>query len=41
MSARLDATIPLLDLPPDLAAAGQGPTRDPGNPLLANGGKTI
>ena len=29
MSARLDATIPLLDLPPDLAAAALGPTRRP------------
>jgi len=36
MSAHLDATIPLLDLPPDLAAAAQGPTRDLSNPLLAS-----
>ena len=39
MSARLDATIPLLDLPPDLAAAALGPTRDPSNPLLAEVGE--
>jgi isopenicillin N synthase-like dioxygenase len=39
MSARLDATVPLLDLPPELAAVAQGPSRDPSNPLLAKVGE--
>jgi isopenicillin N synthase-like dioxygenase len=32
--ADLDATVPLLTLPPELAALAQGVTRDPQNPLL-------
>jgi isopenicillin N synthase-like dioxygenase len=33
LSARLDATAPILSLPPALAAAARGPERDPDNPL--------
>jgi len=32
--ARLDATVPLLRLPPSLAAIAGGPERDPNNPLF-------
>lgn len=34
LGARLDSTIPALQLPPALAAQALGYTRDPGNPLL-------
>lgn len=34
LGARLDSTIPALQLPPALAAQAQGYTRDPRNPLL-------
>jgi isopenicillin N synthase-like dioxygenase len=37
--ARLDATVPLLDLPPHLAAEARGVTRDPQNPLFMEVGK--
>lgn len=37
--ARLDATIPVLDLPPHLARAAQGVTQDPQNPLFRDVGK--
>jgi isopenicillin N synthase-like dioxygenase len=39
LSARLDATVPLLALPPELAAEARGPESDPENPLLRNVGK--
>jgi isopenicillin N synthase-like dioxygenase len=34
LGARLDATVPLLQLPPALAAHARGPERDPQNPLF-------
>jgi isopenicillin N synthase-like dioxygenase len=34
LGARLDATVPLLQLPPALAAHARGPERDPLNPLF-------
>ncbi|MGC1521551.1 MAG: 2-oxoglutarate and iron-dependent oxygenase domain-containing protein [Steroidobacteraceae bacterium] len=34
LGARLDAVVPLLQLPPALAAYARGPERDPQNPLL-------
>jgi isopenicillin N synthase-like dioxygenase len=34
LGARLDATVPLLPLPPALAATARGPERDPNNPLF-------
>jgi isopenicillin N synthase-like dioxygenase len=34
LGARLDAVVPLLHLPPALAAHARGPERDPGNPLF-------
>ncbi len=34
MAARLDATVPLLSLSPELAAQAQGPESDPTNPLF-------
>lgn len=34
LGARLDATVPLLDLPPALAAEARGPASDPDNPLF-------
>lgn len=37
--ARLDATIPVLNLPPHLAKDAQGVTQDPQNPLFRNVGK--
>lgn len=40
-SARYDAEIPLLDLPPELAAEAQGPTSDPANPLFRNVGSNV
>ncbi len=39
--ARLDATIPLLDLPPDLAAEATGPASDPDNPLFREVGANV
>jgi isopenicillin N synthase-like dioxygenase len=39
LGARLDATVPLLSLPPDLAAQARGPERDPNNPLFRNVGQ--
>ena len=38
LGARLDATVPLLDLPPALAAEAKGPASDPENPLFRNVG---
>lgn len=40
-SARLDATIPLLTLPPELAAEARGPASDPHNPLFRNVGEDV
>ncbi|PBB39377.1 isopenicillin N synthase family oxygenase [Mesorhizobium sp. WSM3868] len=40
-SARLDATIPLLDLPQELAAEARGPASDPDNPLFRNVGTNV
>ena len=40
-SARLDATIPLLDLPPELAAEARGPASDPHNPLFRDVGVNV
>lgn len=40
-SARLDAEIPLLDLPPELAAEARGPASDPDNPLFRNVGTNV
>lgn len=34
LGANLDASVPLLDLPPELAAQARGVTRDPNNPLI-------
>ncbi len=34
LGARLDATVPLLSLPPPLAAQARGPASDPDNPLF-------
>jgi isopenicillin N synthase-like dioxygenase len=39
LGARLDATVPVLDLPPDLAAQARGLTQDPLNPLFRDVGK--
>jgi isopenicillin N synthase-like dioxygenase len=39
LSARLDAVVPLLELPLDLAKEARGPERDPHNPLLREVGK--
>jgi isopenicillin N synthase-like dioxygenase len=39
LGARLDATVPLLQLPPELAALERGPERDPNNPLLRDVGR--
>jgi len=39
LGARLDATVPLLQLPPALAARARGPERDPNNPLLREVGQ--
>jgi isopenicillin N synthase-like dioxygenase len=39
LGARLDATVPLLDLPPELAAQAQGVTQDPLNPLFREVGQ--
>lgn len=39
MGARLDATVPLLELPQALAAEARGPERDPNNPLITQVGR--
>jgi isopenicillin N synthase-like dioxygenase len=39
LGARLDATIPVLDLPPHLARHARGVTQDPQNPLFRDVGK--
>ena len=39
LGARLDATVPLLALPPQLAAQARGPERDPNNPLFRSVGQ--
>jgi isopenicillin N synthase-like dioxygenase len=39
LGARLDATVPLLDLAPELAAQARGVTQDPLNPLFREVGK--
>ncbi|HEX4113842.1 MAG TPA: 2-oxoglutarate and iron-dependent oxygenase domain-containing protein [Stellaceae bacterium] len=39
LGARLDATIPFLELPPHLAAQAKGPERDPNNPLFRQVGQ--
>jgi isopenicillin N synthase-like dioxygenase len=39
LGARLDATVPLLSLPPELAAQARGPERDPNNPLFRSVGE--
>jgi len=39
LGARLDATVPVLRLPPQLAAHAHGPDSDPNNPLLRNVGQ--
>ncbi|MFD2058366.1 isopenicillin N synthase family dioxygenase [Mesorhizobium calcicola] len=40
-SARLDATIPLLNLPDELAAEARGPASDPDNPLFRDVGTNV
>ena len=39
LGARLDATVPLLQLPAELAAQAHGPDSDPNNPLFRNVGQ--
>jgi isopenicillin N synthase-like dioxygenase len=39
LGARLDASVPLLPLPPELAAQARGPERDPDNPLFREVGQ--
>jgi isopenicillin N synthase-like dioxygenase len=39
LGARLDATVPLLSLPPNLASEARGPERDPHNPLFREVGQ--
>ncbi len=39
LGARLDATVPLLTLPAELAAQARGPERDPHNPLFRDVGQ--
>jgi isopenicillin N synthase-like dioxygenase len=39
LGARLDATVSLLSLPPELAAQARGPERDPKNPLFRDVGQ--
>ncbi|MGL5811925.1 MAG: isopenicillin N synthase family dioxygenase [Aeromonas sp.] len=41
MAARLDATVPLLSLSPELAAEAQGPESDPTNPLFYQVGENV
>jgi isopenicillin N synthase-like dioxygenase len=39
LGGRLDATVPVLDLPPELATGARGLTQDPSNPLFRGVGK--
>lgn len=39
LGARLDVRVPVLPLPPDLAAEARGPERDPDNPLFKDVGE--
>jgi isopenicillin N synthase-like dioxygenase len=39
LGARLEATVPLLHLPPELAAQARGPESDPQNPLFRSVGQ--
>jgi isopenicillin N synthase-like dioxygenase len=39
LGARLDATVPQLTLPPELAASSRGVERDPNNPLFRQAGR--
>ncbi len=39
LGARLDVRVPVLPLPPELAAEARGPERDPSNPLFQNVGE--
>jgi isopenicillin N synthase-like dioxygenase len=39
LGGRLDATVPVLDLPPELATRTRGLTQDPFNPLFREVGK--
>lgn len=41
MAARLDATVPLLQLSPELAALAEGPESDPTNPLFYQVGENV
>ncbi|MBL0502867.1 isopenicillin N synthase family oxygenase [Aeromonas caviae] len=41
MAARLDATVPLLSLSPELAALAEGPQSDPANPLFYQVGENV
>lgn len=41
MAAQLSATVPVLDLPPELKAKASGPTTDPNNPLLTDVGNNV
>jgi isopenicillin N synthase-like dioxygenase len=39
LGARVDSTVPLLHLPPELVAQARGPERDPNNPLFRDVGQ--
>lgn len=41
MAAQLDASVPVLNLSPNLAKQAKGPTSDPNNPLLHNVGENV
>lgn len=41
MAAQLDAEVPLLQLPPHLAAEAKGPASDPANPLFYQVGRNV
>lgn len=41
MAAQLDATVPLLNLPAELAAQAKGPASDPNNPLFYQVGENV
>ncbi|WP_020180523.1 2-oxoglutarate and iron-dependent oxygenase domain-containing protein [Methylopila sp. M107] len=41
LGARLDATVPVLDIPPSLAADARGVTQDPLNPLFRDVGRNF
>jgi isopenicillin N synthase-like dioxygenase len=41
LGANLNAEVPLLTLPPALAARARGVTRDPDNPLIRNVGLNV